>query len=143
MALSRSTAKPLTPSLWPPGDELGSSRTLGEMCQLSHLGVETETGHTTSRQVVLRDHLRLWMWMRGFDDDGTETRQTAHTVAYPLTCLLGHGDGRGKAIIRDATATGRRDTMGTDLYGRLAVLRLEALPTRAWRMRGWNAGRGL
>lgn len=27
MALSRSTAKPLTPSLWPPGDELGSSST--------------------------------------------------------------------------------------------------------------------
>lgn len=27
MALSRSTASPLTPSRWPPGDELGSSRT--------------------------------------------------------------------------------------------------------------------
>lgn len=99
IALSRSTAKPLTPSLWPPGEEFGRSRTARR-----HRATLATAIPETSTELDGRTRARL-RCVRGFKCR-TETGM-GRTIAYPLTSLFGHGEAVYKTIMRESSSVDR------------------------------------
>jgi hypothetical protein len=108
MALSRSMAKPLTPSRCPPCEELGSSSTASAE---THIQLAMDHQHRRDgdrkRPTAARISLERPGCAAAMCGAWRPERKGRHTVAYPLTRLLGHGGREGDSAVMRRPRTGR------------------------------------